>query len=58
MESKPQVRTFKDLVVWQKAFQLCLDIYKFTRLFPKEERYGMTAGMRKTARSIELIAYS
>ena len=52
MEPGKQVRTFKDLVVWQKAFKLCIEIYKFTADFPAEERYGMTAEMRKTARSI------
>jgi four helix bundle protein len=47
-----KVRTFKDLVVWQKAFQLCLDVYKATASFPEEERYGLTAELRKTSRSV------
>ena len=37
-----RVRTFKDLVVWQKAMEL----------YPGDERYGLTAETRKTARSI------
>jgi len=47
-----RVKTFKDLTVWQKAFQLCLEIYRVTRTFPADERFGMTSELRKTARSI------
>ncbi len=46
------VKTFKDLVVWQKAFELCLRLYEITRSFPSEERFGLTAEVRKTARSV------
>jgi four helix bundle protein len=49
---KPRIRTFKDLVVWQKAFELCLLLYRATRSFPSEERFGLTAEVRKTARSV------
>jgi len=47
-----RIRTFKDLVVWQKAFELCLHLYRVTRSFPTEERYGLTSELRKTARSV------
>ncbi len=46
-----QIQSFKDLIVWQKAFQLCLDIYRGTHAFPTEERFGLTAELRKTSRS-------
>ena len=46
------VRTFKDLVVWQKAFDLCLRVYRITRLLPREELYGLATELRKTARSV------
>lgn len=46
------IRSFKDLIVWQKAFQLCLDVYRLSAGFPKDERFGMTLELRKTARSI------
>ena len=49
---QPLVRTFKDLVVWQKAFQLCVSVYRVTKDFPVHERYGLTAELRKTARSV------
>ena len=50
--NEPRKRTFKDLVVWQKAFELCLRLYRATRSFPTEERFGLTAELRKTARSV------
>jgi hypothetical protein len=34
--------SYKELKVWQKAYQLCLEIYKMTRAFPKEEQYNLT----------------
>jgi four helix bundle protein len=46
------VRTFRDLLVWQKAFELCIDVYRATEGFPGHERYGMTTELRKTARSV------
>lgn len=52
MGAESSIRTFRDLVVWQKAFQLCLDVYKLTRAFPADERYGMTSELRRTSRSI------
>jgi len=46
------IRTFKDLVVWQKAFQLTLAVYRAAEGLPIHERYGLTSELRKTARSI------
>ena len=46
------LRNYKDLKVWQKSYQLCLDIYKITKGFPKEERYGLTSQTRKAAVSV------
>lgn len=50
--STPPIRTFKDLVVWQKALRLAVEVYRLTRRFPPEERYGLRAELRKTSRSI------
>ncbi len=47
-----KTHSFKDLVVWQKAYQLVLVIYKETKNFPKTEIYGMSQQMRKAAVSI------
>ncbi len=36
-------RTFQDLIVWQKAHEFVLLVYKLTKLFPKEEIYNLTS---------------
>jgi four helix bundle protein len=46
------MRTFEDLMVWQKAHQLVLDVYRVTEHFPVEERFGLTAQMRRAAISV------
>jgi hypothetical protein len=43
---------YRDLKVWQKSYGLCLDLYRITKKFPKEERYGLTSQMRRCAVSI------
>jgi len=45
-------KTFKDLIVWQKAHQLVLKVYEYTKDFPSEEKYGLTDDMRRAARSV------
>jgi four helix bundle protein len=45
-------KSFRDLVVWQKAHDFVLEVYRFTRDFPKEELYGMTSQFRRAAISI------
>lgn len=45
-------RTFRDLIVWRKAHQLVLDVYKFTRQFPSDERFGLISQFRRAAVSI------
>jgi four helix bundle protein len=52
MADKKKIRSFRDLLVWQKAFQLCLEVYRVTRTFPADERFGLIAEMRKTSRSV------
>jgi len=42
----------KDLVVWQKAMDLVLDIYRITKCFPRKETYGLVSQMRRAAVSI------
>jgi four helix bundle protein len=50
-ERKP-AKSFKDLIVWQKAYCLVLETYKTTKEFPKEELYGLTQQMRRAVISI------
>src|SRR6478736_5991607 len=51
MERIP-AKSFKDLIVWQKAHRLVLDVYKLTRSFPKEEIYGLTSQFRRSSVSV------
>jgi len=46
------LKNYKDLKVWQKAYQLCIMIYKLTKYFPKEEQYGLTSQIRRSAVSV------
>ena len=46
------LKNFKELKVWQKSYDLCLKLYKATRRFPKEEVYGLTSQIRRSAVSV------
>lgn len=46
------LKNYSELKVWQRAYQLCLEIYKTTQKFPKEERYGLTSQIRRAAVSV------
>ncbi len=50
------LKNYKELKVWQRSYQLCLKIYKVTTIFPKEERYGLTSQIRRSAVSILRIS--
>ena len=45
-------RTFQDLLVWQKAHQFVLSVYRLTDGFPKHEIFGLTSQFRRAAVSI------
>ncbi len=45
-------RSFKDLECWQKAHEFVKAVYAVTKLFPEEERYGLTQQFRRAAVSI------
>ncbi|MBZ5603526.1 MAG: four helix bundle protein [Acidobacteriia bacterium] len=51
-DARPAARTFKDLIVWQRAHEFVLATYKFSALFPRTETYGLSAQMRRAAVSI------
>jgi len=46
------MRDYRDLQVWGKAHQLTLAVYKSTRGFPIEERFGLTSQTRRSSASI------
>src|SRR5215470_15663311 len=45
-------RTFRDLLVWQKAHAFVLAVYRFTDSFPDREKFGLSHQMRRAAVSI------
>ena len=46
------MRNYEDLQVWRKAHDLTLEIYKNTRSFPIDERFGLTSQIRRSCSSI------
>jgi four helix bundle protein len=46
------VQNFRDLVAWQRAVDLALEIYRVTKFFPREEIYGLTSQLRRAVVSI------
>jgi len=47
-----EIKSYKDLIVWQKAMELVVIIYKVTDTFPDSEKYGLVSQMRKCSISI------
>ncbi len=47
-----KVVTFQDLKVWQKAHGLVLGVYRASKDFPAEEKYGLAAQLRRSAVSV------
>lgn len=43
---------FKQLKVWQKAYELTLEVYRVTKIFPKEEIYGLTSQLQRAIVSV------
>ena len=46
------LRNYRELKVWQRAYQLCREVYRATSAFPKEERFGLQSQMRRAAVSV------
>jgi four helix bundle protein len=47
-----EIRSYKNLVVWQRAFALGAEIYRLTAGFPNEEKFGLTSQLRRACLSI------
>lgn len=45
-------KRFEDLIVWRKAHQFVLAVYRLTKEFPKSEMYGLTSQFRRAAVSV------
>ena len=46
------MRNFKELKVWQKAHRMVIEVYRITRAFPSNERYGLVSQLRRSAASV------
>ncbi len=49
---KAEYRGYRDLKVYQMAYQLALEIHNVTKSFPKEEKYSLTDQIRRSSRSV------
>jgi four helix bundle protein len=50
-----EIKSFKDLLVWQKATDISVEVYSLTRkLFPSDEIFGLTSQVRRASNSISL----
>ncbi|MBI1992066.1 MAG: four helix bundle protein [Candidatus Omnitrophica bacterium] len=47
-----KTNSFKDLIVWQKAYQSAREVYEITKRFPPDETYGLVQQMRRAAVAI------
>lgn len=46
------IHSFKDLRAWQEGHALVLEVYRISRMFPKEELFGLTSQLRRAAVSV------
>lgn len=51
-KKEEKIKSFRDLIMWQKAIDLAVLIYEMTRTFPKEERYGLISQLRRASVSV------
>jgi len=47
-----EVRSYKDLIIWQKAIDLVVEIYQVIKRFPREEIYGLSDQIKRSAVSV------
>jgi four helix bundle protein len=50
--TKKTISDFTDLLAWQEGHMLVLDVYKITRMFPKEELFALTSQIRRAVVSV------
>ena len=47
-----EIKSYRDLIAWQKAMDFVADVYRVTTNFPRDEIYGLTSQLRRAAVSI------
>jgi four helix bundle protein len=46
------MKNYKNLIVWKKAHETVVEVYKVSKSFPREEQYGLTSQIRRAAMSV------
>lgn len=46
------IKSYRDLTVWQKSHHLVLDVYRLTKSFPTDEKFGLVSQIRRAAVSV------
>ncbi len=52
MDGKTAAKSFRELIVWRRSIQLATTIYQLSRGFPKDEIYGLSSQIRRSAVSV------
>ena len=52
MEKKKEIRHFRDLIVYQKAFERAMEIFQLTKGFPSAEKYSLIDQFRRSSRAV------
>jgi four helix bundle protein len=47
-----QIKSAKDLIVYQKAYALAMEVFTISKRFPQEERFALTSQIRRSSRSV------
>lgn len=50
--NNPKIISFRDLIVWQKGLEIAKEIYRISADFPKDEIFGLTSQIRRSAVSV------
>ncbi|MCK4980532.1 MAG: four helix bundle protein [Candidatus Delongbacteria bacterium] len=46
------IKSYKELIVWQKAMEITVDVYKLAKNFPNEEKFGLTSQIKRAVISV------
>jgi four helix bundle protein len=52
MTGNVEIKSYRDLLIWQKGMALAKQVYAMTRAFPGDERFGLTAQLRRAVVSV------
>lgn len=47
-----EIKSYKDLLIWQKGFQIVIAVYKLVKSFPQEELYALTSQIKRASVSV------